>query len=147
MYILRAKSQALSAEGVRTWRTSNFQPTPVHHSEVTQPHRAGDAADEPSDGHSTTNGAGQRGVQGSAQDLEHALRASEGRSYGAYHDVEGAWSFPEFLFTLDHAQSDPYAAPSRCRVQVMTRDLMDFRVSKNRVAFAPSTLLPEGDAT
>lgn len=87
-----------------------------------QPHHAGDAADEDSVGHSTghsaTNGAGQRGVQGLAADLERALRAGEGRPYGAYHDVEGAWSFPEFLFTLDRAQSDPYAAPSRCRVQV-----------------------------
>ena len=63
-------------------------------------------------------GAAKRGAQGSAQELERALRDREGRPYPAYHDVEGAWAFPDFLFVLDRAQSDPYAAPSRCRVQV-----------------------------
>lgn len=63
-------------------------------------------------------GEGKGGVRGHAQELERALRDREGRPYPAYHDVEGAWAFSEFLFTLDRAQSDPYAAPSHCRVQV-----------------------------
>ena len=63
-------------------------------------------------------GEGRGGVRGHAQELERALRDREGRPYPAYHDVEGAWAFSEFLFILDRAQSDPYAAPSRCRVQV-----------------------------
>ena len=92
---------------------------------MVQPHRAGDTGDEVPGGHSATNGAGQRDVQGSAQDLERALRGSEGRPYGAYHDMEGAWAFPEFLLTLDRAQSDPYAAPSRCRVQVIAHALVE----------------------
>ena len=56
--------------------------------------------------------------RGTVADLGAALRRLEGKSYGAYHDIEGAWSFPSFTFILDRAQSDPYAAPSRCRVKV-----------------------------
>ena len=56
--------------------------------------------------------------RGSDGDLNAALRRLEGKSYPAYHDIEGAWSFPGFIFILDRAQSDPYAAPSRCRVKV-----------------------------
>ena len=50
--------------------------------------------------------------------LHATLQRLEGKSYPAYHDIEGAWSFPSFTFILDRAQSDPYAAPSRCRVKV-----------------------------
>ncbi|CAL5221417.1 g3603 [Coccomyxa viridis] len=57
--------------------------------------------------------------RGSVADLSAALRRLEGKSYGAYHDIEGAWSFPGFTFILDRAQSDPYAAPSRCRVKIL----------------------------
>ena len=65
--------------------------------------------------------AGRSGVQhphGSATDLDAALRRLEGKSYKAYHDVEGAWACPGYTFVLDRAQSDPFAAPSRCRVLV-----------------------------
>ncbi|KAK9844049.1 hypothetical protein WJX81_003003 [Elliptochloris bilobata] len=82
--------------------------------------RGGDQGGYTDEDPGPSNGAGgaAKGVQGSVQDLQRALREREGRPYPAYHDVEGAWSFPEFLFVLDRAQSDPYAAPSRCRVQV-----------------------------
>ena len=59
--------------------------------------------------------ARSRGTDG---DLNTALRRLEGKSYAAFHDIEGAWSFTAFTFILDRAQSDPYAAPSRCRVKV-----------------------------
>ena len=63
---------------------------------------------------------GSRSVsqQGTAQDLQNALQRLEGKSYMAYHDVEGAWAFQNFTFILDRAQSDPFAAASRCRVLV-----------------------------
>ncbi len=57
-------------------------------------------------------------ARGTVADLSTALRRLEGSSYGAYHGIEGAWSFHSFTFILDRAQSDPYAAPSRCRVKV-----------------------------
>ncbi|EIE22453.1 hypothetical protein COCSUDRAFT_16516, partial [Coccomyxa subellipsoidea C-169] len=41
------------------------------------------------------------------------------QNYPKYHDVEGSWQFQGgFSFMLDRAQSDPFAQPSRCRVQV-----------------------------
>ena len=55
--------------------------------------------------------------RGSHTELNASLRQLEGKSYGAYHDIEGAWAFPNFTFILDRAQSDPFAAPSRCRVK------------------------------
>lgn len=36
----------------------------------------------------------------------------------AYRDIEGSWAFPEFTLFVDHCQADPFAAPSRLRVQV-----------------------------
>ena len=56
--------------------------------------------------------------RGSHADLSSALQRLEGRPYPAYHDMEGAWSFPGFTFILDRAQSDPFAQPSRCRILV-----------------------------
>ena len=56
--------------------------------------------------------------RGSHADLSSAMQRLEGRSYPAYNDVEGSWSFPSFTFILDRAQSDPFAQPSRCRVLV-----------------------------
>lgn len=36
----------------------------------------------------------------------------------AYRDIEGSWAFPDFTLFVDHCQADPFAAPSRMRVQV-----------------------------
>jgi len=36
----------------------------------------------------------------------------------AYKDIEGQWTFAGFTLIVDHAQSDPFAHPSRCRVQL-----------------------------
>lgn len=46
------------------------------------------------------------------------LACVAGQSYPRYHDIEGSWHFEGFTFILDRAQSDPFAQPSRCRVQV-----------------------------
>ncbi|WP_416668253.1 ABC-ATPase domain-containing protein [Egbenema bharatensis] len=40
------------------------------------------------------------------------------RSYKAYKDIQGSYQFPDFLLIIDHVQGDPFAAPSRLRVQV-----------------------------
>ena len=56
--------------------------------------------------------------RGSHTDLNASLRRLEGQSYPAYHGIEGSWTFPDFTFVLDRAQSDPFAQPSRCRVMV-----------------------------
>lgn len=63
-------------------------------------------------------GQGAAGRLGSASELQAALQRIDGKQYPAYHDIEGTWSFPGFVLTIDRAQADAYAAPTRCRVQV-----------------------------
>ena len=60
------------------------------------------------------------------------LRRIDGRSYGAYREIEGRWVFPQFTLVIDHVQSDPFAPPSRLRA------LVPGRVA----AFPPETLRP-----
>ena len=50
--------------------------------------------------------------------LRTALHAIDGRSYKAYKDLRGAYHFDGFALHIDHVQGDPFAAPSRLRVEV-----------------------------
>ncbi|MBI3079695.1 MAG: ABC-ATPase domain-containing protein [Deltaproteobacteria bacterium] len=51
-------------------------------------------------------------------DLRRTLGRIDGRGYKAYKDLEGSYQAGEFLLHVDHVQGDPFAAPSRIRVQV-----------------------------
>lgn len=61
---------------------------------------------------------------GSYADLVNCLERLDGKSYGAYHDLdtplERGWRNSDLGFTLfvERAQSDPFAPPTRCRVIV-----------------------------
>ena len=50
------------------------------------------------------------------------LERIDGSGYRAYRDLRGAWDFDRagtpFRLLVDHVQADPFAAPSRMRVQV-----------------------------
>lgn len=70
-----------------------------------------------------------RTLRGTSDDLARSLHNLHMRPYPAYHDIEGMWAFPTFTFYLDHAQADPYAAPSKARV----------RISHEHAGFPPST--------
>lgn len=50
--------------------------------------------------------------------LRTALHAIDGRSYKAYKDLRGAYDCNGFTLHIDHVQGDPFAAPSRLRVEV-----------------------------
>eukprot|EP00980_Cylindrotheca_fusiformis_P003113 scaffold721_cov131-Cylindrotheca_fusiformis.AAC.3 len=70
---------------------------------------------------------------GSYADLIHCLQRLDGKSYGAYHDLDtplnrGWVSNLGYTLFVERAQSDPFAAPTRCRVVV----------ESNRAAFPPS---------
>lgn len=54
----------------------------------------------------------------SDEDLRTLLHRIDGRGYKAYRDIKGAYAFPSFTLVIDHVQGDPFAAPSRMRVQV-----------------------------
>ena len=59
---------------------------------------------------------------GSYEDLYRCLQRIDGKSYGAYHDLETppnrGWNNDAIGYTLwvERAQSDPFAPPTRCRV-------------------------------
>ncbi|MFP6640797.1 MAG: ABC-ATPase domain-containing protein, partial [Myxococcota bacterium] len=46
------------------------------------------------------------------------LQRLDRKSYKAYSDLRGEYTFPSFTLHLDHVQGDPFAAPSRIRVRV-----------------------------
>ncbi|KAA1471598.1 hypothetical protein DENSPDRAFT_859040 [Dentipellis sp. KUC8613] len=53
-----------------------------------------------------------------SQELVNTLFRIDGKPYPAYHDVEGTWRYDKFLLHIDHVQSDPYAPPSKLRLQI-----------------------------
>ncbi|MBD1913325.1 MULTISPECIES: ABC-ATPase domain-containing protein [unclassified Leptolyngbya] len=51
-------------------------------------------------------------------DLNSQFIRLDGRSYKAYKDLQGRYQFKDFTLFIDYVQGDPFAAPSRLRVQV-----------------------------
>ncbi|KAK9828923.1 hypothetical protein WJX72_002803 [[Myrmecia] bisecta] len=66
---------------------------------------------------STYHGSSSAGG-GTSSQLADVLRRIDGKGYGAFKDIQGQWAFSNFSLIVDHVQSDPFAQPSRCRVQV-----------------------------
>lgn len=54
----------------------------------------------------------------SSEVLRRMLRAVDHKSYPAYKDLRGAYSFGSFVLGIDHVQGDPFASPSRLSVQI-----------------------------
>ena len=53
-----------------------------------------------------------------ADDLVALLHRIDGRGYTAYKELGGAWEFSGFSLSFDHVQGDPFADPSRVRVEI-----------------------------
>ena len=51
-------------------------------------------------------------------DLRRLLENIDHKSYPAYKDVRGQYSFGEYLLSIDHVQGDPFAAPSKLSIQI-----------------------------
>ena len=72
----------------------------------------------------------------SSIELKKELDRIDGRGYKAYKDLEGQYTFNDFILSIDHVQGDPFAAPSRIRVIVsneiakMPMELMDKKYKK-----------------
>lgn len=58
------------------------------------------------------------GVMKTRDQLQQTLLRIDRRGYKAYKDIEGAYRFENFNLYIDHVQGDPFAEPSRARVQV-----------------------------
>lgn len=46
------------------------------------------------------------------------LESIDGQGYGAYKEILGRYDFGEYILFIDHVQADPFAAPSRMRINV-----------------------------
>lgn len=57
-------------------------------------------------------------IMTTAQTLRQTLHKLDGASYGAYKSIKGRYDFGDFTLWIDHVQGDPFAAPSRVRVEV-----------------------------
>ena len=57
----------------------------------------------------------------SAADLKRILHGLDGRGYKAYRDIRGHYDCGTYVLFVDHVQGDPFASPSRVRVQVSQR--------------------------
>lgn len=51
-------------------------------------------------------------------DLRRTLEELDGRGYGAYKRIRGAWDGADFTLHIDHVQGDPYATPSILRLHL-----------------------------
>ena len=52
------------------------------------------------------------------QDLKKKLNFVNHRSYGMYKELQGNYTFSQYVLYIDHVQGDPFAAPSRVRVRI-----------------------------
>ena len=55
----------------------------------------------------------------SGEDLRRNLRRIDGRGYPAYKAIAGQYDFGCYCLRIDHVQADPFAPPSRIRVEVL----------------------------
>ena len=53
-----------------------------------------------------------------SSELDRQLKSIDHRGYPAYKDLRGSYDFGDYVFSIDHVQGDPFAAPSRVSVQV-----------------------------
>ena len=52
------------------------------------------------------------------QNLLDTLTRIDGRGYPAYKDIRGSYHMGSYILHIDHVQSDPFAAPSRIRIEM-----------------------------
>lgn len=53
-----------------------------------------------------------------SSELQRLLRAIDHRSYPAYKDTRGSYSFGNYVLSIDHVQGDPFASPSKVSLHV-----------------------------
>lgn len=53
-----------------------------------------------------------------AEELRNILKRIDRRSYPAYKDTKGVYSFSGYSLSIDHVQGDPFASPSKLSIRV-----------------------------
>lgn len=57
-------------------------------------------------------------ILNTAQDLKDLLFRINHKSYPAYKDTRGCYTFPGYLLSIDHVQGDPFASPSKVSIHI-----------------------------
>ncbi len=57
-------------------------------------------------------------TRGTLDELQRLLRDIDGRGYGAYKRIAGSWRRGRLTLHVDHVQGDPFAQPSRLRLEI-----------------------------
>lgn len=57
-----------------------------------------------------------------SEDLRQQLHSIHRRSYPAYKDLKGLYSFENYLLSIDHVQGDPFASPSHVSVRISHKE-------------------------
>ncbi len=52
------------------------------------------------------------------EDLRKKLIGIDGRGYKAYKEIRGSYAFSDYSLFIDHVQGDPFATPSRFRIEI-----------------------------
>ena len=53
-----------------------------------------------------------------AQDLKNQLQSIHRKSYPAYKELRGKYSFDDYILSIDHVQGDPFASPSHISAEI-----------------------------
>lgn len=57
-----------------------------------------------------------------SEELRQQLHSIHRRSYPAYKDLKGQYSFGNYILSIDHVQGDPFASPSHISVRIAHKD-------------------------
>ena len=80
-------------------------------------------------------------------DLQALLRRIDGASYGAYKALRGPWDLGAVQLHVDRVQGDPFAAPSRVRVQLPCEAARAFEGDRDRREATEDWLLRRAGST
>lgn len=58
-------------------------------------------------------------------DLKKELNSIDGRGYKAYKSLEGQYDFKDYVLSIEHVQSDPFASPSKIKI-IVNQDIARF---------------------
>lgn len=73
------------------------------------------------------------------KDLQAILWKIDHKGYPAYKDTKGEYQFQQYVFSIDHVQGDPFAAPSRVSFRIPGRtagfDRKCYETKQRQIAF------------
>ncbi|QHE51167.1 ABC-ATPase domain-containing protein [Pontibacillus sp. HMF3514] len=75
--------------------------------------------------------------------LQQNLRRIDGKSYKAYKDIQGTYTFQTYDVAIDYVQGDPFAAPSKIRLIIpnATREVRpQWKETKSRKLYAEDVI-------